>query len=399
MRKFVPLLLLLLILVAAVPLSAQQTQQKISAENPYLRLMEQAGAHAHAHHAPVPPVLSPVDRSVLDGSVPVEALHAAGFRIVPWTTNDPGKMRDLIRLDVDGIISDRPDLLHDVVAEARRSTFHSDAERERLRTFDISAHRGGRGLRPENTLPSFESGLDNLITTIETDTGVTTDGKSLIWHDQFLNPESCRRADGKPYTIADRVYIRDISMVDAQRTFICDKLHTRVFPDQRNDLAFSPVASAFARQEGLRSPYVPTHAAQLFQFVRFYSDFYRTGPGRTHPHATERALTAEKVRFNLETKILPDHLPPEITAHQNPNLPADLYTNHTVGPQAFVDTLTHAILSEHMESRSEIQSFDFRTLILVEEQHPNIPTFYLTEDPRVLSTGFVPEPLRQPAQP
>lgn len=385
----------ILLSFAAVPLSAQQA----STSNPYLRLMEQARDHARSHGSRTEPVLSPVDHSVLDGSVPIEDLHREGFRIVPWTTNDSAKMRDLIRLGVDGIISDRPDLLHDVVTEARRSTRLTADQRQRLAAFDVSAHRGGRGLRPENTLPSFESGLDNLITSIETDTGVTTDRKSLIWHDQFLNPESCRRADGKPYTIDNRVYIRDISMAEAQHTFICDKLRSKAFPDQRNDQAFSPVASAFARQEGLRSPYVPTHAAQLFEFVRFYSDFYRTGPGRTHPHATERALTAEKVRFNLETKILPESLPPELTRQRDPNAPADMITNHTVDPQAFVDTLYHAITSQHMESRSEIQSFDFRTLTLVEEQHPLIPTYYLIDNPKLLSTDFVPASLRQPPQP
>lgn len=160
----------LLLSFAAVPLSAQQT-----ASNPYLRLMQQAQAHARAHGATVSPVLSPVDHSVLDGSVPLEALHVEGFRVVPWTTNDSAEMRELIRRGVDGLISDRPDLLHDVVAEARRSSLLTGAQRQRLASFDISAHRGGRGLRPENTLPSFESGLDNLITTIETDTGVTSD--------------------------------------------------------------------------------------------------------------------------------------------------------------------------------------------------------------------------------
>lgn len=380
----------LLLSITTMTLSAQQP-----AANPYLVLMEQAAAHARAHGASSPPVLSPNDRSVLDGSVPVEALHAQGIRIVPWTTNDLAKMRELIRMDVDGIISDRPDLLQQVVTEARRSNVLPASQRVRLGSFDVSAHRGGRGLRPENTLPYFESGLDNLITSIETDTGVTTDRRSLIWHDQFLSPDSCRRADGKPYTMENRVYIRDISMEEAQKTYICDKLRHTAFPDQRNDLALSPVASAFARQEGLRNPYVPTHAAQLFQFVRFYSDYYRTGLGRTDPHATERALAAEKVRFNLETKILPDSLPPEALTQGDP----DIHRNHTVDPQTFVDTLTHAIISQHMESRSEIQSFDYRTLILVETQHPHIPTYYLIEDPRLLSTTFVPEALRQSLSP
>lgn len=383
----------LLVLFAAVPtLSSQQTPTEPDA---YVRLMTAAATHARKYGAASPPVLSPHDELVLNGSISVPALHAAGIRVIPWTTNDPAKMRQLMSLGVDGIISDRPDLLHDVVDAARRGKLPAD-ERQRLATFDIAAHRGGRGLRPENTLPSFESGLDNLATTLETDTGVTSDGISLLWHDQFLNPESCRRADRKPYTDSDRVYIQDISFADAQRTFICDKLHHPAFPEQRNDLALSPVASSFARQEGLRSPYVPISAAQLFDFVRFYAGFYRTGLGRTDPHAAERAHNAEHVRFNLETKILPPHI---ASADGSSGAPADLPENHTVEPQAFVDALTRAILSHRMQSRSEIQSFDFRTLLLVEEQHPTIPTYYLLEDPRLLSTDFVPAALRQPSQP
>ncbi len=51
-----------------------------------------------------------------------------------------------------------------------------------------------------------------------------------------------------------------------------------------------------------------------------------------------------------------------------------------------------------MESRAEVQSFDFRTLVLVEEQHPNIPTYYLTSGSRVFTSSFVPEELRQTGQ-
>lgn len=47
-----------------------------------------------------------------------------------------------------------------------------------------------------------------------------------------------------------------------------------------------------------------------------------------------------------------------------------------------------------MQSRAEVQSFDFRTLVLVEEQHPDIPTYYLTSNAKALSSDFVPEQLR-----
>jgi glycerophosphoryl diester phosphodiesterase len=349
-----------------------------STANPYIQLMDKAWAHAKAHGA-VRPVLSPVDATVLGGQVPLKELQAKGFKAVPWTTNEPEKMRAQIRMGVDGLITDRPDLLQQVLKEERAAT--TDAQKKALASFDVTAHRGGRGLRPENTLPSFESGLDQLVTTLETDTGVTTDGVSLIWHDQFLNPESCRRADGAPYTLENRVFIKDISSTEAQKTFICDKLHFG--PEQKNDLSLSPAAVAFAKKEGLISPYVPTYAAQLFRFVSFYVDYYRAGAGKGDAHAKERADNAARVRFNIETKIMPDGMATD-----------EEHRNHTVGPQAFVDALCGAIKKGGMEGRAEVQSFDFRTLLLVAEQHPKIPTYYLTGSPKQLSSPMVPESLR-----
>lgn len=43
--------------------------------------------------------------------------HEAGLRVIPWTVNDPGDMATFIALGVDGIITDRPDLLMEQVGE------------------------------------------------------------------------------------------------------------------------------------------------------------------------------------------------------------------------------------------------------------------------------------------
>ncbi|QNI36874.1 glycerophosphodiester phosphodiesterase family protein [Edaphobacter albus] len=373
--------LLSAVVVPALAMAANGQELK-AATNPYLQVMEKAWVHAKAHGA-VQPVLSPVDATILNGEVPLKELQARGFKVVPWTTNDPEKMRTQIRMGVDGLITDRPDLLQQVVGEERDAAKTAE-ERVRLAKFDVTAHRGGRGLRPENTLPSFESGLDQLVTTLETDTGVTTDGVSLIWHDQFLNPESCRRADGTPYTLENRVFLRDISSTDAQKTFICDKVHFDA--EQKNDLSLSPVAVAFAKKEGLISPYVPTYAAQLFRFVNFYVEYYTKGPGKGTAHAKERAQNAAHARFNIETKIMPEGIATD-----------EEHKNHTVGPQAFVDALCGAIEQNKMVSRAEVQSFDFRTLWLIAEQHPKIPTYYLTGSMKLLSSPLVPEQLRATA--
>ncbi len=368
--------------------------------NPWSALMSKAASHAAAHGAPVP-VLSPLDRTVAPAAfalpaatptVPVQALQATGVHVEPWTTNDPNAMRAAIRTGVNGLISDRPDILQRVLAEERAAR----PDDPRLKSFVVSAHRGGRGLRPENTLPSFESGLDQLVGELETDTGVSADHVSLIWHDQFYNPQSCRRADGGSYTLDNRVYLRDISSAEAQKTFICDKLHFG--PDQRNDLALSPVAVAFAAKEHMPTPYAPTYVAQLFRFVAFYAEFYSTGAGKQMPHAPERAANARTVHFNIETKILPDYIPAAVAERPEAKAHPELLKNHTVDPQTFVTTLAGAITTAAMESRCDIQSFDFRTLQLVEEQYPRILTVYLTEDPRTLSTPFVPAGLRAAAE-
>src|SRR5580704_10493459 len=62
--------------------------------------------------------------------------------------------------------------------------------------FDIEAHRGGRALFPENTLPSFANALTMGVTTLELDIGVTRDSAIVVSHERGLNPDLARNADG-----------------------------------------------------------------------------------------------------------------------------------------------------------------------------------------------------------
>jgi glycerophosphoryl diester phosphodiesterase len=58
--------------------------------------------------------LSPAD-DMTDAGL-VAATHRECLRIAVWTVNDPARMADLIELGVDGIVTDRPDLLRQVLA-------------------------------------------------------------------------------------------------------------------------------------------------------------------------------------------------------------------------------------------------------------------------------------------
>jgi glycerophosphoryl diester phosphodiesterase len=55
------------------------------------------------------------DATTLTPALVVEA-HSLGLRVLPWTVNEPGTMAALIDAAVDGLISDRPDLLRQAAA-------------------------------------------------------------------------------------------------------------------------------------------------------------------------------------------------------------------------------------------------------------------------------------------
>ena len=47
----------------------------------------------------------------------IDNAHARGLKVIPWTVNDPATMQYLIDIGADGIITDRPDVLREVMAD------------------------------------------------------------------------------------------------------------------------------------------------------------------------------------------------------------------------------------------------------------------------------------------
>ncbi len=139
----------IIIFSAAALLAAQA-----SMPNPFTALMTAAKTHADSHGA-VLPALSPVDASLLvtNPKVDIAALHALGIGVVPWTTNDPARMKQIIALHVDILISDRPDLLQQALTEARKSDPTIPANFDRT----SRAIAAAAALRPEKYAPRLRS--------------------------------------------------------------------------------------------------------------------------------------------------------------------------------------------------------------------------------------------------
>src|SRR5438552_12224035 len=102
--------------------------------------------------------------------------------------------------------------------------------------FDIEAHRGGRALRPENTLPSFANALSMGVDTLELDMGVTKDGVVVVSHERGLNPDLARDASGAyvapPGTPFVKLPFAEVRTYDVGE-IRPDSPYAKQFPDQR----------------------------------------------------------------------------------------------------------------------------------------------------------------------
>jgi glycerophosphoryl diester phosphodiesterase len=66
---------------------------------------------AQAYQLPFDHRAVPIDHKLID------AIHAAGAQLHTWTVNEAVDMHRLLTLGVDGIVSDRPDILNEVLGE------------------------------------------------------------------------------------------------------------------------------------------------------------------------------------------------------------------------------------------------------------------------------------------
>ena len=140
--------------------------------------------------------------------------------------------------------------------------------------FDLQAHRGGRGLAPENTLAAFANAIDLGVTTLELDIGLTADGVVVISHDTSLNPDHTRDASGAWLAPKSGAAIRSLTLAQLQ-TYDVGRLNPA-----------SNYGKQFALQQPRDGERIPTLAA-LFALVQ------------------ARGAAAATVRFNIETKIDP----------------------------------------------------------------------------------------------
>ncbi|WP_085066134.1 glycerophosphodiester phosphodiesterase family protein [Catenuloplanes japonicus] len=192
--------------------------------------------------------------------------------------------------------------------------------------FDLQAHRGGLGLRVENTLASFGNALQLGVSTLELDVQITEDRQAVVTHDRRVTGTKCRdtapAVPGDPEFPYVGKYVNTLSLAQV-RTLDCG---SQVLADKPGQLAVP----------GARMPLL----SEVFALVKRYH--------------------ADDVTLNVETKV-------------EAGAPAE-----TAPREQFVQVTLAEIRRAGILRQVTIQSFDWGALTRFREVEPRLPRVALT---------------------
>ena len=200
---------------------------------------------------------------------------------------------------------------------------------------DLQAHRGGRGLMPENSIPAMLHGVALGARTLELDCVISADGKVVVSHDVFMSSDIMLKPDGSAITKSEEKQYALYKMTyDSIRRFQEGVKPHPKFPEQASVRTYKPLL------------------ADLIDSVEAYVKVHHLKP----------------VYYNMETKSSPEG--------------DDLYHPK---PERFMALVMEVVRLKGIAARVTIQSFDPRTLQVLHRTDPGVATALLVEN----KDGFV----------
>lgn len=199
--------------------------------------------------------------------------------------------------------------------------------------FDLEAHRGGRDVRPENTLYSYAYAIELGATSIECDMQLTKDGQIVMSHNPILNSDITRDENGN--YIENNKYDIRLMTVDELKKFDVGVMDPNCgeYYDLHGKTQFTYDAK------------IPT-LEELMQLIQSYGD--------------------KNIVLNIETKSYPD--------------PVSAGYKNNADPKKFVEVFNNIVKKYDMDDRVVLQSFDWQTLIEMKKLNPNISTSALWQE-------------------
>jgi glycerophosphoryl diester phosphodiesterase len=214
-------------------------------------------------------------------------------------------------------------------------------------TFDFEAHRGGRGLMPENTIPAMRNAVGmEKVQTLEMDVVITKDGQVLVSHDPYFNANITTTPEGKYLTAAE-----------GQKLILYQLNYNEI---KKYDVGIKPHPD-FARQQKI---------------------------------AAQKPLLADLVdAAEAEAKAR------NRTIHYNIEIKSKKTTDNTHHPEPaiFTEKLIAVLKEKNILERCIVQSFDMRPLQELHKKYPAVKTSFLIDkdggdkvDEQLAKLGFTP---------
>jgi glycerophosphoryl diester phosphodiesterase len=220
--------------------------------------------------------------------------------------------------------------------------FTSMSSKAQQMPIKVFAHRGFRGLSPENTIRGLQKAL-TYGAVLEFDLAITRDKQVVVSHDPVLNPKITQGPNGQ--TLGKdkiRIYQMDYTTL---RVYDVGKTPNKNFPEQERYPAHIP----------------------LFREVVDSVEAFAAARGISDP------------TYFIETKLTPrtDGI------------------NHP-GPKEFVNLMMQVVKEKGIQNQVIVQSFDPRTLQILRKEYPQIKLALLAKDSTSIdanldSLRFVPE--------
>jgi glycerophosphoryl diester phosphodiesterase len=211
---------------------------------------------------------------------------------------------------------------------------------------DIQAHRGGRGIMPENSIPAMINAVKLGVKTLELDCVISKDNQVVVSHDTYMSADFMTKPDGSLISKAE----------------------------EKNLLIYRMPYDSIRLYDGGTKP---------------HSQFYRQIKIKTYkPLLTELIDSVERyiklnhlkpVYYNLEIKSAATG-----DGIEHPN------------PQAFVKLVMDLLNKKKITQRVTVQSFDIRPLQELHEKYPKQILSYLISNKdsftsNIAKLGFTPQ--------
>jgi len=219
------------------------------------------------------------------------------------------------------------------------------------RKIQVQGEMGAGGMRPGNTLPSFEYAIASGADVIEMDMQVTKDNVIVISHDPILHPPYC--VGPKPDAVIHELTLAEIRKWDCAATQI----------------------PGFPRQQTVPGTRMPT-LGEVFALAprgNFLFNIETKITPRRRTLGEARAI----IQSVAQVKLSGDDLDRRARGLmlQGPEM--------TPSPEEFARMVLEKIREYHLESRVILESFDFRTLAAMKKLEPRIQLSALCMGPEL----------------